>query len=87
MAEKNKSNGWHEWGKHVLAELKRAAECDTKLFEKVSDIDKKLSVLETKVYLRTGIISIIVGSIPSIIAVIWVLIKFSNLLKELSEIQ
>lgn len=37
---------WKEWGRHVLAELKRIDEKCDKTFDKVGDVDKKVDRLE-----------------------------------------
>lgn len=69
MPEKN-SNGWNEWGKHVLSELKRFNEWNNELADTQRDILVQISALKVK----AGIWGVIGGSVPVIIGLaIWFL--------------
>ncbi len=51
------SNGWHEWKKHVLAEIKRLDSLDEKMYK----IQLSLARLETSHKLINKILWILIG--------------------------
>jgi|WetSurMetagenome_2_1015567.scaffolds.fasta_scaffold00567_15 hypothetical protein len=42
------SNGWNEWSRHVLAELKRLNDCYTSLDEKYTQLLVEITTLKVK---------------------------------------
>lgn len=83
MAEKNGTTiSLKEWLKDTMKEVK---ETIGDIYDELKDIrqlinsvDTKVEVLRTTVRLKTGVIAIIVGSIPSVATIIWVLIRFKG---------
>ena len=65
------SNGWKEWSKHVLAELKRLNECYEKLDESIQGMKIDLAMLKVK----SGIWGAIAGFVPSAAALIYILLR------------
>ena len=64
------SNGWSEWGKHVLAELKRHNEWCNELAETQTSILVQISALKVK----AGIWGVIGGAVPVAIGLaIWLI--------------
>lgn len=53
-------NGWHEWGKHVLSELKRL---NVKV-EKVNDATNQIKVEIGQLKVKSGVFGAIGASIP-----------------------
>ncbi len=63
--EENDNNGWHEWSKFVLAELKRLNRC-------YANLDKNMNKLFTEVAMLTvksGVWGLLAGCIPVVIAI------------------
>ena len=70
MAPGDKSNGWPEWGKHVLAELDRLNEWNKSLADTQTKILVQISALRVK----AGIWGVIGGAIPVAIGLaIWII--------------
>ena len=64
-------NGWDQWSKHVLAELKRHNEWCNQLADTQTTILVQVSALKVK----SGIWGFIAGAIPVAIALVIYLIK------------
>jgi len=64
-------NGWDEWGKHVLWELKRLSDCYCGLQDTVNGMKNELSVLKV----QAGIWGALAGAIPAALAVLYILLK------------
>ena len=62
---------WSQWAKHVLAELKRHNENQTKIFERMEDIGKEIAGLKVK----SGVWGLVGGLIPVAIVIAVLLIK------------
>jgi hypothetical protein len=68
MPPNNTENGWNEWGRHVLSELKRLNEWVGEVDKKQTTILMQLSALKVK----AGVWGLIAGAIPVAIGlVIW----------------
>jgi len=46
-----KPNGWNEWSRHVLAELKRLNTCYETLDDKIDKLKEDVTVLKVKAWL------------------------------------
>ena len=55
-------NGWDEYKKLVVHELERSNERLTKIETRLYDIERRLTVLQTKVYTTALIISVLISS-------------------------
>ena len=64
-------NGWAEWGKHVLAELKRLNEACEGLEKGNIKIREDLAGLKVK----SGLWGASAGAIPVVIMVLWKMIR------------
>lgn len=64
-------NGWNEWSRHVLAELERLNDCQEKIETDVKQISVDIAMLQVK----AGVWGAIAGLIPSVLVLIYVLIK------------
>ncbi len=64
-------NGWTEWSKHVLAELKRLNGCVEKIEKVQQDILVEMSALKVK----SGVWGLLGGAIPAVIVLIWWIVK------------
>lgn len=62
----NSENGWLQWGKHVLEELKRLNTCYDNLLKE----NGKMRVEIAKLKVKSGIWGLAGGSIPVAIAII-----------------
>ena len=72
------TNGWGEWSKHVLLELKRLNNCVTILDTKVDNLTKEFVILKTEFQMKARTQGAIFGSIASIVVgVITALITIS----------
>lgn len=71
----NESNGWNEWSRHVLAELKRfnlmINELDSKLNKMEVENTKEITALKVK----AGLWGAIGASIPAAIAIIYTMMS------------
>lgn len=65
-------NGWEEWGRHVLVELRRLNECVKELDRKQDKIREEIAELRIK----AGMLGLIAGAIP--VAILILLRLFSN---------
>ena len=73
--EAQKTNGWHSWGKHVLAELERLDRCHISAENQIERLLIEIAVLKVK----AGIWGLIGGALPAIAAiVVAILIYFLN---------
>ena len=61
-------DGWNEWSKYVLKELKRLNDCYEKLDEKIDKINSRLTLAQIKVAGLGATVSLIVTVIVLIIA-------------------
>ena len=67
-------NGWQEWSKHVLAELKRLSDSYDKLDSKFDEQFNKLSVEIAKLKVKAGVWGMLGGALPVVIGLlIWLL--------------
>lgn len=64
-------NGWEQWGKHVLTELKRNNTDHTDIKKQLSCIEKNIAELKVK----AGLWGAFGGAIPAIIGLGFVLLK------------
>jgi len=60
------SNGWNEWGKHVLAELERNQNDHASMFQRLTLIQTEIATLKVK----SGLWGAAAGAIPGIVALI-----------------
>ena len=70
----NPSNGWNEWSKHVLAELRRLNTCMEKIETEMSNLRSDIAVLKVK----AGLWGAAAGAAPTAIAVLWYLVSQSG---------
>lgn len=70
MAEGH-TNGWDEWGRHVLKELERLNECDTDQWKEINDNKVNIAMLKVK----AGAWGFLAGAIPGVLALIWFIVK------------
>ncbi len=61
-------NGWNEWSKYVLKELKRLNDCYEKLDEKIDKINSRLTLAQAKIAGLGAMISLVVTIIVLAIA-------------------
>ena len=69
--KEEKTNGWNEWSKHVLKELERLNGCQEQIEKDVKKISVDIATLKVK----AGIWGAIAGTIPAIIALIFILLR------------
>ena len=65
------TNGWEEWGKHVLEEQRRFSEACEKIHDRLVAIEMSIAVLKVK----SGVWGFAAGSIPIIIMIILKILK------------
>lgn len=70
MAEGN-TNGWDEWGRHVLKELERLNECFEKQQKQIQSMAADIAVLKIK----SGVWGFMAGGIPAVGVLIWFIVK------------
>lgn len=68
-------NGWREYQRLVLGELKRMNTALEKLEDKFQAWEVQDAKDKTTLYLRTGIISVIVGAIPATLVLVGLWIR------------
>ena len=65
MAEPKLPNGWHEWGRHVLAELERLDGC----YHNVQKQNEKLVNEITILKIKASLYGALAGGIPVLITI------------------
>jgi hypothetical protein len=83
MSPPDRTNGWGEWGRHVLRELERLDTCTEALIRESAglraDMAKELAALNIEIAslkVKASIWGAIAGGIPATIALTIVLINF-----------
>ncbi len=71
MPDPNDNNGWNEWSRHVLAELKRQNDAIENIEKNLGKISIDIAMLQVK----AGVWGAIAGMIPVIIALIVMSLK------------
>ncbi len=61
-------DGWNEWSKYVLKELKRLNDCYEKLDEKIDKINNRLTLAQVKIAGIGATVSLVVTIIVLIVA-------------------
>ena len=64
-------NGWKEWSKHVLAELKRLNTCYEQMNGTIQEMKVEIATLKVK----SGVWGAMAGLVPGLAAVIYVILK------------
>jgi hypothetical protein len=62
-------NGWNEWSRHVLAELKRLDDNQNQMNKNLADMQTDIKVLFVRISITATIAGIIGGLIPVLIVV------------------
>ena len=60
-------NGWNEYKVHIIHELERANTELTLIDRRLSKIEKKLTILDTKIYVASFFFSVIFAGVFNII--------------------
>lgn len=68
-------NGWKEWGKYVLNELKELKQEQKETRKDVSEIKTNVAITKNDIKIRAGIWGAIASMIPVTIALIFVFLK------------
>ncbi len=61
-------DGWNEWSKYVLKELKRLNDCYEKLDEKIDKINNRLTLAQIKIAGLGAMVSLVVTIVVLIVA-------------------
>lgn len=62
------TNGWSEWGKHVLKELQRQEECDADQWKEIRAIQVDIATIKAKAFGWGSLAGLITGIIASLLA-------------------
>lgn len=71
MSEEEFANGWKEYSKLVLSELKRLDQNQKDQFEKLEIISRQIAVLQIK----SSLWGAVAGTVPAIGAVLFILLR------------
>lgn len=78
----NAMNGWNQWSKHVLAELKRGGDERKQIRNEVASVRKDIAtlrteqrVLATELRLKASLWGAAAAAVPTIGAILFVLLK------------
>ena len=62
-----RTDGWEEWGKHVLKEQERQNDCIAYLTEQIASMRVDVAMLKVKAGLYGGLVGVVTAGIPTII--------------------